>query len=452
MSQPEPGNRRVVVTGIGVAAPIGLGIEPFWEALLAGRCGIRRIKSFDPSGLASQVGGELPPFSLGDFIPKAYRKMTKVMARDIVIALVAAYHAVKDAGLNTRCLVERGEAPALNVDSTRFGANIGAGLICADLAELAGALNTAVEDGRFSLTRWGAEGMSNLTPLWLLKFLPNMLACHVTIVHDAQGASNTVTCAEASSHLAIGEAFRTIARGDADVCICGGAESKINPMALARPLLLERINTRCNDQPELACQPFGSDAAGTVVSEGGGLLILESLEHARARGARVYAELVGFGAASNTVSWSRPDPAGTAVAVVVRKALADARTTAEQVDLITTFGTGIPGYDEGESTGLGAVFGSRLPQVAALAIKGALGNNGAGSGALDVAATIVSLFHNTVPPSLNTGAPRPGCNLRFAQRGATDARIREAVTIGYSLSGGQTAALVFRKFQEQPNS
>jgi 3-oxoacyl-[acyl-carrier-protein] synthase II len=249
---------RVVVTGLGVATPIGLGMGEYWDALLAKRSGIKRIEAFDPAGFDCRTGGELPPFKFGDYIPKTYRKSSKVMARDIVIAVICAYYAVKDAGLATRCIVERGESDGpSNVDSTRFGANIGAGLICADLHELAGAMSLAADEHRrFSLRKWGAEGMENLTPLWLLKFLPNMLACHVTIVHDAQAPSNTITCGEASSHLAIGEAFRTIARGDADVCICGGAESKINPMAIARPHLWNRINRDGNDRPERASRPF----------------------------------------------------------------------------------------------------------------------------------------------------------------------------------------------------
>ncbi len=149
---------------------------------------------------------------MSDYVPKSYRKSTKVMARDIEIAVVAAYEAVKDAGLKTKCLIERGEAePPATHDPTRFGANIGAGLICADLTELSGAIYTAKDDsGQFSMKRWGTEGMNNLTPLWLLKYLPNMLACHVTIVHDAQAPSNTITCGDASGHLAIGEAQRTI--------------------------------------------------------------------------------------------------------------------------------------------------------------------------------------------------------------------------------------------------
>jgi 3-oxoacyl-[acyl-carrier-protein] synthase II len=442
--------RRVVVTGLGVATPIGMGIEPFWDCLNQKRSGIKRVATFDPSGLASRIAGELPPFEFNDYIPKSYRKSVKVMSRDIIIAVVSAYHAVTDAGLKTKCIIERGEASApTNVDSARFGANIGAGLVCADLAELAGALSTAAdENGSFSLARWGSEGMNNLTPLWLLKFLPNMLACHVTIVHDTQAPSNTITCAEASSHLAIGEAFRTIARGDADVCICGGAESKTNPMAMARPLLCGRLNAQDNDAPETACRPFAADRAGTVAAEGGGLAILESLDHALARGARIYAEVVGFGASSSIHSWSQADPGGEGLALAVRNALRDAATDPDHIQLIVAFGTGIPEYDASEMAAWANVFGSRLDTIPALVTRGAVGNNGAGSGAVDFAASVMSLSQNSVPPSVNAGNLDPACGLRFVQDGPADANIAQAVTAGYALAGGQNAALVIRKYRE----
>jgi 3-oxoacyl-[acyl-carrier-protein] synthase II len=444
--------RRVVITGLGPATPIGIGIEPFWAALLEGRCGLRRIEAFDASGLEAQIGGELPPFSLSDSIPKGYRKSAKVMARDIVIAVVCAYHAVKDAGLVTKCIVERGEAPGPpNVDSRRLGANIGAGLICADLNELASALATAADDdGRFSLAKWGTVGMANLTPLWLLKFLPNMLACHVTIVHDAQAPSNTITCAEASSHLAIGEAFRTIARGDADVCMCGGAESKMNPMAVARRVLCGGLNTKSNDAPEMASRPFGSRRQGTVASDGGGLVILESSDHARARGARIYAELVGFGAGAGagTNSWTRPDPKGSGIALALRNALADADSTPDQIDLVSPFGTGTVAHDAAEMTAWNEVFGPRLRDIPAVTPRGALGSNGAGSGAIDFATTVMALSQNTVPPSRNTDNLDEDCRFRFVQRNPIDARVKQAITVGYALAGAQNAALVVRRYTE----
>ena len=441
--------RRVVITGLGPAAPTGIGVEAYWEALLAGRSAVRQIEAFDPGGFTAQVGAEVPPFKLADYIPKSYRKSAKVMARDIQFAMVAAYQAVTDAGLVTKCILERGEAEGgVNLAPERFGANIGAGLICADLTELAGALATSRgPDGKFDIHHWGREGMTDLTPLWLLKFLPNMLACHVTIVHDAQAVSNTITCGEASSHLAVGEAYRTIARGAADVSICGGAESKLNPMAVARPALLSRLSGDSNDKPERACRPF-SGTGGMVPADGGGLVILEELEHARARGARIYAELVGFGASSNAHSWSEPDPEGKPIALALRNALKDAETKPDQVDLLTTFGCGVPKHDLAECKGFGAVFGETMSTIPTLALKGAVGINGAGAGALDLAATVLALHHNCVPPSPNTEHPAESCNFKFVQRDPIDAPIRHALTLGYALAGGQHAALVIRRYEE----
>lgn len=441
--------RRVVITGLGVATPVGLGVDAFWDALIQKRCGIGTIRTFDASGLSCRIGGELPDFSFADYIPKSYRKSAKVMARDIVIAIISAYHAVKHANLTTRCLIDRAEAPAPpNVDSTRFGANIGAGLICADLDELAGALATAADGGRFSLAKWGAEGMHNLTPLWLLKFLPNMLACHVTIVHDAQAPSNTITCAEASSHLAIGEAFRTIARGDADVCICGGAESKINPMSIARPILWKRLNVTDNDRPAEASRPFSASRRGMVAAEGGGLVILESLEHARARGARILAELAGFGASANTQSWSGPDATGGAMARAMVAAIKDAGVQAEAVDLAVPFGSGTPEHDAAEMAAWNHVLGDRMGSIPSFTTRGTVGNCGAGAGALDFSAAVMAVQCRTVPPSLNTRDADPASRFRFVQDDPVDARIEFALTVSQALAGGQTAALVIRRYAE----
>lgn len=443
-------DRRVVITGLGVTTPLGLGIEALWDGLLEKKCAIGRIQQWDPSGLPCQLAGELPDFKLGDFIPKGYRKSIKVMARDIVIAVVSSYLAVKDGGLTTKCLVDRGEAgDAPIVDSTRFGANIGAGLICADLVELAGALNTAVDDGgKFSLIKWGEEGMTNLTPLWLLKFLPNMLACHVTIIHDAQAPSNTITCGEASSHLAIGEAFRTIQRGAADVCICGGAETKLHPMAIARHTLWGRLNTDDNDSPHRSSLPFGAKRRGMVPSEGGGLVILESLEHAKRRGARIYAELAGFGAGSSAASWNKPDPDGRSIMLAIQKALADADTTKDDIDLVTPFGAGTPEHDASEMAGWNAAMGETLNETYAMTTRGALGNNGAGTGAIDFAAMVVALERNTVPVSINTDDLDEGCRFRFAQDDPKDVPIRQAITAAPALAGGQSAALIIRRYEE----
>ncbi|MHC4444157.1 MAG: beta-ketoacyl-[acyl-carrier-protein] synthase family protein [Planctomycetota bacterium] len=443
-------SRRVVVTGLGLVTPIGIGADRVWDSLMEKKSGIGRITVFDPSGFDSQVAGQIDSLVMGNFVPKTYRKSTKIMARDIEIAVAAAYEAVKDASLVTKCLIERGEADGEpNIDPTRFGANIGAGLICADLTELAGALYTATDDkGAFDIHKWGGEGMSNLTPLWLLKFLPNMLSCHVTIVHDARAPSNTITCAEASSHLAVGEAFRTIARGSADVCICGGAESKMNPMGLLRQQLLQRLSTKYNDSPEGACRPFDLTRDGTVISEGGGLLILEELEHARARGARIYAELVGFGASSNTHSWSEPDPEGRGISLAINKALDDADISPDGVDMISTMGTGIVQPDLSEARGIRAALPNAADSTPALVVKGSVGNNGAGSGAIDLAVATMCIQHSKIPPALNVSQVDPQCGLKVVTGEPVDAKIDTVVSIAYALGGGQNAVLVLKRMEE----
>jgi 3-oxoacyl-[acyl-carrier-protein] synthase II len=442
--------RRVVITGCGVVSPLGIGIDSLWEGLVNRTSGIKPIEAFDPAGFASTLGGEVPAYKMGDYVPKPYRKSTKVMARDIELAVVCAYEAARHANLVTKCTIARGESDGpVSVDSTRFGANIGAGLICADLQELAGALQVSGDHdtGAFDLKNWGEEGMRHLTPLWLLKFLPNMLGCHVTIVHDAQAPSNTITCGEASSHLAVGEAFRTIARGAADVCICGGAESKINPMSTMRQQLLARLVTGHDDTPAGACRPFDPATDGTVASESGGLLILEELGFAKARGARILAEVVGFGAATSIRDGRQPEPDGQGAALAVENALADAGIGADAISLAGTFGCGVNAFDASELAAWQRVFAGR-DEVPAMALKGALGNGGAGSGAVDLAGVVMALTHNTLPPSANTAGAECGGVLRFAADEPVDLKIEFAVSLAYALSGSQNAAIVVRKYEE----
>lgn len=431
---------RVVITGIGVISPIGIGVKSFWDNLLAGQVGVRRISQYDPSGFPCQIAGEAPPYKIGDYVPKSYRKATKVMARDIELAVVAADDAFKDAGLQSKA-----HADAPTFDPTRFGCNIGAGLISVDLNELTAALTAARSEGndnKIDLKKWGREGMAQLTPLWLLKYLPNMLACHVTIIHELKGPSNTITCADASSHLAIGEAFRTIQRGDADLAICGGAETKVVPMNLMRQILLGRCTLTHNDTPESAVRPFDQDADGAVAAEGGGLFILEEYERAKQRGARIYAELVGFGASQDAYSVTQPDPSGKSYARAIQKALAEANLPPNAVDLLVPCGLGIPTHDRAELNGLSAVFGHGLSRVPLAPVKAQLGNLAAGSG-VDAAAAALGLFHNKIPPAVNTKKPVKGFELNTAAQ-TREAKVDVAVSSVYSL-GGQNAALVFKQ-------
>ena len=429
--------RRVVITGIGVISPIGIGTKTFWENLLAGKVGVRRIESFDPSGFPSQVAGEVQAYKIGDYVPKSYRKATKVMARDIELAVIAADDAFKDSGLQSKAYTE---TPAF--DGKRFGCNIGAGLINTELNELTTALHAAREGNRLDLQKWGREGIGQLTPLWLLKYLPNMLACHVTIIHELRGPSNTITCADASSHLAIGEAFRTVQRGDADMAICGGAESKVNPMGLVRQTLLKRVTEISNDSPERAVRPFDSEAAGLAVGEGGGLFILEEYERAKQRGAKIYAEVVGFGASQDTHSVTHPAPTGHSYAKAVTKALTEAGAAPGSVNCFVPHGLGLASHDRAEIAGLKAALGEAVTSVPMAPVKGQIGNLAAGCG-VDAAAAVLAVHHDRIPPAVNTRKVIDGGKLNVSHE-ARDAKVNVAVSSVYSL-GGQNAALVFRK-------
>ena len=323
--------RRVVITGLGPVAGLGIGIDPVWNGLREGRCAIATISSFDPAGFACTIAAEVRDFKVNPFVPKSYRKAVKVMARDIELAVASADLAARDAKLVTKGTAVEPAAGQPAVATTyppqRVGAHIGAGLIACELNELTDALDKARQDAdatKFDIHKWGTEGMQQLTPLWLLKYLPNMLACHVTIIHDAQGPSNTITCAEASSGLSIGESLRVIQRGAADASFCGGTESKLNPMAFLRQVISNRLNTTSNNDPANALRPFAADAAGTIVGEGGAIIVLEAEETFAARaassGARAYAVVKGFGASQSVHLESRnflPDPEGRGIVLAV---------------------------------------------------------------------------------------------------------------------------------------
>jgi 3-oxoacyl-[acyl-carrier-protein] synthase II len=432
--------RRVVVTGIGIISPLGIGSRAHWEALLAGTVGIRKLRNLEFNAFPCQLGGEVPEYKIGDFVPKTYRKATKVMARDTELAIVAADDAFKDSGL-----VSHAYAPTPNFDGGRFGCNIGAGLINAELNELTAAMTTARRDdeqNHIDLAKWGRDGMTQLTPLWLLKYLPNMPACHVTIIHQLKGPSNTITCADASSHLAIGEAFRTIQRGKADLAICGGAESKINQMGMLRQTLLKRLNESSNDTPDQAVRPFDNDARGTVLGEGGGLLILEEYERARGRNAKIYAELVGFAASQDSYRVDQPEPSGHSYGKAVSNALADAKLSADDVDLLVPTGIGISSHHRAEISGLAAALGARLQSVALSPIKAQTGSLAAGSG-VDAATAVLAIHHGKIPPAINTRKFPHGMTFNVSPE-AREAKLNVSITSIYSL-GGQNAALVFKR-------
>jgi 3-oxoacyl-[acyl-carrier-protein] synthase II len=424
-------SRRVVITGIGVLSPIGLDVASFWVSLREGRSGVRPIRSFDPSGLPVRIAGEIPDFDAKNFVEKKDRRSLKMMARTIQLAVAGAQRALED-----------GRVDKSKLDPTRFGVEFGSGLIASELPELGEAARVSAncQPGSVDLDKWGQQGLSAIQPLWMLKYLPNMLACHVSIMHDARGPNNSITENDVAGLLALGEAFRIVQRDQADFFLVGGAESKLNPLSLVRQCLFESLS-RCNDAPAQACRPFDAKRSGMVLGEGACVYAMEDGDHARRRGARVYAEVAGFGAAFDARSLS------SGVARAVGAALKEAGIGPEDVDHINAHGLATREGDVEEARGLYQVFGAGGKPVPVLAPKSFFGNLGAGGGAVELAASILALEHGLTPASLNCDQPDPDCPISVLA-GAPRPVTRPFVVKVSFTQMGQCAAMVLRKPQE----
>ncbi|MEW6355662.1 MAG: beta-ketoacyl-[acyl-carrier-protein] synthase family protein [Planctomycetota bacterium] len=426
-------NRRIVITGIGVISPVGIGKEAFWQGLSTGRSGIGRIDAFDVSSCPTQIAGEVKDFSAKDYVQP--RKALKVMARDIQMAVAAAAVAVEDSR------VKEAVAPE------RMGVSLGAGLISSDVGELGTAIAHARDDsGAFDIRKFGAEGMEYLFPLWLLKYLPNMLACHMSIIHDARGPSNTITTACAASAQAIGEGCRIIERGNADVMICGGAESKINPVSLVRYILFGGLSQR-NNEPARACRPFDQDRDGLVLGEGGGLLVIEELEHARRRGATIYAEIAGYGTTCDASATSGKPGDNHTRTECMRRALRDGGLTPDDLSLICACGLGSKEKDRIEAEAIRDLLGNGASKVPVTSIKSMIGHLGAGAGAVELIACVLAICHGLIPPTLNCDHPDDGFALDFVTREPRRAEIKAILSTTSSFAG-QNAAIAVKKFIE----
>ena len=418
-------SRRAVVTGIGIVSPLGCDVTTFARALAEGRSGVRRIQAFDPSGLPVQFAAEVPDFDARTYVEKKDRRNLRIMARTIQLAVAGAQRALEDGAVDKEKL-----------DKTRFGVAYGSGLIASELPEIVDAARVSVncQPGSVDLEKWGELGLAAIPPLWMLKYLPNMLACHVSILHDAQGPNNSITESDAASILALGESYRILQRDSADFFLVGGAESKINPLSLVRQCLFEPLSHH-NDAPEKASRPFDRGRDGLVLGEGAAVFCLEDLEHARKRGARIYAEVVGFGSAFDV----KKD--GSGVARAVRAALAEAGVSAKEVDHVNAHGLGTLESDRWEARGLHQVFGDRVPVFAP---KSYFGNLGAAGGALELAASFVGLRQGLVPATLNYEVPDPECPVPVAAS-ALPARRPYVVKVSFTQMG-QCAALVCRNW------
>jgi 3-oxoacyl-[acyl-carrier-protein] synthase II len=332
-------------------------------------------------------------------------------------------------------------------DPARMGCNIGAGLICTDLDELTEAMaESRNPDNTMNLTAWGrsedptkTSGMEKLTPLWLLKYLPNMLSCHVSIIHDTQGPSNTITCGQASAGLAIMEAARTIQRGQADLAIAGGAESKVHAMALMRWSLVGRLNGTSNANPGAACRPYDQQAAGAVIAEGGAVFVVEEYEHAKKRGATIYAEVAGLGSTGSAgASPIEPEPSGEAAAYAMKRALREAGVEPSHVQLIVPPGFGVAEWDRADVAAFRRTFAT-LPTM--LPARAGIGDCGAGAQAMDIAAGVMAIRDQVIPPAANVEHPLEGVRVL---RQKTPAAIDNVLVLSCAL-GGQNSAVVLKK-------
>ncbi len=429
-------DRRVVITGLGLVTPLGDAPDRVWAALAEGKGAVQPIQAFPVDGVPNLCAEirefdfvKHPALAKARFI-KDLRKSRKYMARDIQLCVAAAQLAMVDARLDQG-----------GVDPTRIGIDLGAGLISSELDELAPAITMATTPGEvFDFQVWGRESIEVIEPIWLLKYLPNMLACHISILMDCQGPSNSITEADASSNLAIAEAARIIARGKADVMIAGGADSKIHPLSFVR-MGLHRSISQWRGEPAGACRPFDLRREGTVPGEGSGILILEEREHALSRRATIHGEILGAGSGCDSMPGGGLDPEGSGTAIAVSAALREAGLGPSAIGHVNAHGSGSKLGDLAEARGLHKVFGATPPPITAL--KGYMGTLASGCGAVETIASLIGVNRGFIPPALNCDEPDPTCALDVV-RGGPRATLNPTFVNTNITANGQAAALVVR--------
>ncbi len=419
---------RVVISGVGTVSPIGIGNESFWDSLIQGRSGIGPLQSVPSQGFPSRIAAEIPDFDPLDFIQ--CRKYIKLMSRDIQLGTAAASIAMNDAGLESGAF-----------DPDRLGVTFGAGRISTQPAELAEAASTSVDDSGFDATRWGEDNLGRIAPLWLLKQLPNMPACHVAIQHDARGPNNTITSRDSSALLALAEAVRVIERDAADAVIVGACSANIQPVDLTKLNLFENLSRR-EDDPKAASRPFDMTRDGAVLGEGAAAFVIERYEHALNRGATIYGEVLGVGAGCDGAGYSNGS-GGRGVARSIQSALRRADIEPRDIGHINAHGQSTQRDDLVEARGYYWGLGDSAARIPVTALKSYFGHFEAGSGAVELAGTLMSLRHQMLPATLNYHIPDPRCRLNVIHDGPMELRSPTAMTINRT-SMGQSAAAIIR--------
>jgi len=414
---PDTPNRRVVITGLGVISPLGNTPETLWSALAAGRSGVAAMTLLPPAAQPLKYGAEARDFTgeIEDFGPlekerkKAIKKGLKVMCRETRMAVAAAQLAIADAGF-----AETPIAP----DSS--GVVLGSDYMLTMPEDYEASMRTCAPGGEFSFARWGKDGLAEMAPLWMLKYLPNMPASHIAIYNDLRGPNNSLTMREASSNLAVGEAFRTIQRGHANLMIAGATGTRILPMQAIHAMQTEQMAAE-NCDPTKASRPFDKDRTGMVAGEGAGMVVLEELSVAQARGATIYAEVIGLGSANVADLQHLRGKCDVALERAMRAALRDAGRSPEEIDHINAHGLSTTRCDAEEAHALCAVFGSRIDTLPVIAPKSYFGNLGAGSGVVELICSILAMRAGRLPRVLNYQTPDPACPLAVVQNDNTPA-------------------------------
>lgn len=410
--------KRVVITGMGAVTPVGIGTAAFWQALIAGKSGIDRITRFDPSEYATQVAGEVKDFDPTQYIEK---KEAKRMDRCTQFAVAAAKMAFADAGIDFE-----------KEDRSRMGTLIGTGI---------GGIDTLHDQYKTLFDK----GPGRVSPFFVPMMIANMPAGQTSITFGLEGPCTCVVTACATGTNAIGDAFKVIQRGDADVMIAGGTEAAVSPAAVAGFCAMKAMSTR-NDEPQKASRPFDADRDGFVMGEGAGLLVMETLEHALARGARIYAEVIGYGTNADAYHITAPAPEGAQAAKCMAMALKDAGIEPNAVDYINAHGTSTPLNDKNETLAIKALFGEHAKQLKVSSTKSMTGHLLGASGGIEAIAATLAVVNNIVPPTINLENPDPELDLDYVPNKAQEQVVNVALSNSFGF-GGHNATILVKKYQ-----
>jgi 3-oxoacyl-[acyl-carrier-protein] synthase II len=411
--------RRVVITGLGIVSPVGSDVSSFWKNLSEGRSGITRYESFDPTGYDCLIAGEVKGFDPAQWFktPKDARRADRFAQ----MAMAGAKLALTDAGLDPE-----------KTDRDRFGVIIGSGI---------GGLQSMETESR----KLFEKGPSKISPFTIAMMISNMASGLVSMEYALTGPNMSIVTACATANNSIGEAWRIIKFGDADAFIAGGAEATITPLGVAGFSCMRALSTR-NDEPEKASRPFDKDRDGFVMGEGAGIVILEELEHARKRGARIYCELVGYGATADAYHMTAPRPEGEGASRCMQIAMKHAKVTPADVDYINAHGTSTPLGDICETKAIKDAFGAEAYKTPVSSTKSMTGHLLGAAGGIELAACALAIKHGVIPPTINLDNPDPECDLDYVPHTAREAKVRVALSNSFGF-GGHNSCVVVRSFE-----